>query len=238
MRHISLAPGQVLASDDTILMETAELASGKSTPIIRHPSSDAVYLFHRGQGEIRVADRIHNFDAACHAHISAMTAYQITSTGREPLQFVRALCPDRETRQGVEHDPKASPGGVTMLGIDLFDRFPDSGLIRGGMFFLDPGEVSRYHSHDAAAEIFVFLQSECDAKVEGETERYRPCEALYVAAEMKHSLANVGDTRLVVWLTVTPNVTPSHTFYDERPDGTWNRVTPRLDGRPVAPSTR
>ena len=83
---------------------------------------------------------------------------------------------------------------------------------------------------DAAAEVFVFLNGECDAKVDGVVERYSAGEVLYVPAEQKHELANVGKGRLEVWLTVTPNVTPSHTFYEEQPDGTWLRTTPRLDG--------
>jgi quercetin dioxygenase-like cupin family protein len=98
------------------------------------------------------------------------------------------------------------------------------------MFYLDEGMVAAYHSHDAAAEVFVFLKGECDAKVDGKTERFTAGEVLYVPAEQKHELANAGEGRLEVWLTVTPNVTPSHTFYNEESDGTWVRTTPRLDG--------
>ena len=74
-----------------------------------------------------------------------------------------------------------------------------------------------------------------DAKVDGITERFSAGEVLYVPAEQKHELANAGEGRLEVWLTVTPNVTPSHTFYEEQPDGTWARTTPRLDGRESLP---
>ncbi|MDP6667644.1 MAG: hypothetical protein QF357_09645, partial [Dehalococcoidia bacterium] len=72
----------------------------------------------------------------------------------------------------------------------------------------------------------------------GLSERFSPGEVLYVPAEQKHELANVGEGRLEVWLTVTPNVTPTHTFYEERADGTWERITPRLDGRDSLPPSR
>ncbi len=80
------------------------------------------------------------------------------------------------------------------------------------MFFLDEGKVAAYLSHDAAAEVFVFFKGECEAKVQGLSERFSPDDVLYVPAEQKHELANIGDGRLEVWLTVTPNITPSHIF--------------------------
>ena len=129
------------------------------------------------------------------------------------------------------HDPIAQTGGVTILRTDRYDRFPDSGSVRGGMFFLDERKVAAYHSHDAAAEVFVFLKGECEAKVQGLSERFSPDDVLYVPAEQKHELANIGDGRLEVWLTVTPNITPSHIFYEKLANGTWNRITPRLDGQ-------
>lgn len=106
------------------------------------------------------------------------------------------------------------------------------------MFFLDERKVAAYHSHDAAAEVFVFLKGECEAKVQGLSERFSPDDVLYVPAEQKHELANIGNGRLEVWLTVTPNITPSHIFYEKLANGTWNRITPRLDGQESLPPSR
>lgn len=64
------------------------------------------------------------------------------------------------------------------------------------------------------------------------------CPATGLEAAQNHELANIGDGRLEVWLTVTPNVTPSHTFYEKLTNGTWNRITPRLDGQESLPPSR
>lgn len=230
LHRSALTPGTVIASDETLHMESKSLEP--STAIgIRRFNSDLTLLFLSGSGEIRVADRVHKFDSIMHAHVSAGVAFELTNSGDTPLELIETVSPPGHHESVSAHNAKAGPGGVTLLSIDQYDRFPDSGHIRGGMFFLEVGQTASYHSHDAAAEVFVFLKSSCDAKVQGVTERFEPGEALYVPAEEKHSLKNVGDERLVVWLTVTPNVTPSHTFYEERSDGTWVRVTPRIDGQ-------
>lgn len=233
-----LSPGTVIASDETIRMERRSLAPGTSSPLTRYRKSDVTLLLLSGQGELQTADRVHRFDGVRHAHVAAGAIFELRNTGTAPLEYIAAVCPPAEPECPARNSPKAGPGGVTLLSTSQYDRFPDSGLVRGGMFFLEPGKVSAYHSHDGAAEIFVFLRSVCDAKVEGVTERFHPGEALYVPAEDKHSLANAGNERLEVWLTVTPNVTPTHTFYEEQQDGTWKRVTPRRDGRPSRPPSR
>lgn len=231
LRRSAITPGTVIASDATLHMECKSLSAGASAGIRRFPGSDAALLFLKGKGELRVADRIHRFESIRHAHVSAGAAFELVNAGAEPLEYVETICAPGQAETVTSHDAKAGPGGATLLSIEQYDRFPDSGLIRGGMFFLEPGKIASYHSHDAAAEVFIFLRSSCDARVQGVTERFEPGEALYVPAEEKHSLENVGDERLVVWLTVTPNVTPTHTFYEELPGGKWKRVTPRLDGR-------
>lgn len=196
-------------------------------------------LFYEGRGEITTADRVHIFSATRHAFVPAGTAYELRNTGDATLRIAFGLCPFGPTERRDRHDRKAGPGGVTLLGIEQFDRFPDSGLVRGGMFFLEPGKVASYHSHDGAPEVFVFLKGSCVVTVEGEKAMVGPGDVVYVPMELKHTLMNTSATeRLSVWLTVTPNVTPSHTFYEPQPDGTWRRVTPRLDGKPVRPPSR
>lgn len=238
MQRLGLDKPGLLVEDDTLRMDLCELPAGESTPLVRHPSADVALLFMRGEGEVRTADRAHAFKSVQHAFVSAGAAYEIVNTGGESLRYISAICPGSEAVSVDRHDDKARPGGVTLMSIEQYDRFPDTGLVRGGMYFLEPGRESAYHSHDAAAEVFVFLRSDCDATVEGETERFVPGEALYVPAEDKHKLANAGSEKLVVWLTVTPNVEPSHTFYEEQADGTWKRTTPRVDGLPVRPPSR
>lgn len=234
-----LRTGARLAGDETIRLDALEIAPLSAWPLQAHPDSDAVLLFYEGRGEIATADRVHAFQAIRHAFVPAGTAYELRNTGERALKLAFGLCPFGPTERRDRHDRKAGPGGVTLLGIEQFDRFPDSGLVRGGMFFLEPGKAASYHSHDGAPEVFVFLLGHCEVTVEGEKASVGPGDVVYVPAELKHTLRNTSRSeRLSVWLTVTPNVTPSHTFYEELPDGTWKRVTPRLDGRPVRPPSR
>ena len=230
-----LEPGSILADDETVRMEVVELDSGEAHGPVAHPDSDEVFLFLEGKGEFRVADRVHEFGSPRHAFVPAGTAYELRNTGDSPLTLVRGICPPGPEQGAPALAHSATPGGVTLLQTDRYHRFPDSGLVRGGMWFLDAGDTASYHSHDGAPEVFVFLRGTCDITIEGKTERVGAGDVVYVAPEMKHGLANPGADRLEAWLTVTPNVTPSHTFYDELPDGTWERVTPRLDGRPILP---
>ena len=226
----------VLASDNTFKLESRRLGSGLSTGIMASPS-DIVLLFFDGDMRITTGDRVHNVTASAQAYVNAGIGFEIVA-GDTDVSYLVATCPASGLGPVPEHDPEARTGGVTVLRTDRYDRFPDSGHVRGGMFYLDEGKIATYHSHDAAAEVFVFLKGECEAKVDGLSERFSPGEVLYVPAEQKHELANVGEGRLEVWLTVTPNVTPTHTFYEERADGTWERITPRLDGRDSLPPSR
>ncbi len=225
----------VLASDDTFSLESMRLPVGSSTGLVSC-ESDLVLLFNSGDIQIKTGDRNHNVSASAQAYINAGVTFEIIA-GNSDVSYLSASCPSAPLKSSLEHDSKIVTGGVTVLRTDRYDRFPDSGLVRGGMFYLDEDKVATYHSHDAAAEVFVFLKGECDAKVDGVTERFSAGEVLYVPAEEKHELINVGEGRLEVWLTVTPNVTPSHTFYEEQPDGKWERTTPRLDGFSSRPPT-
>ncbi len=226
----------LLASDETFALESMRLSANSTTGVVSN-RSDLVLLFTEGELQIVIGDRSQSISASAQAYINAGVSFEIV-TGDSDIAYLIASCPGSKLNPSPAHDPKAVTGGVTVLRTDRYDRFPDSGLVRGGMFYLDEGKIATYHSHDATAETFVFLKGECDAKVDGETEHFSAGEVLYVPAEEKHELANVGNGRLEVWLTVTPNVSPSHTFYDEQPDGTWKRTTPRLDGQESRPPSK
>ena len=73
---------------------------------------------------------------------------------------------------------------------------------------------------------FFFREGQCRITVEGEVEDVGVGDIVVVPAEHKHKLRS-GPDPLLMWLTVTPNLKPSHTFYEEQPDGSWKRVTPR-----------
>ncbi len=89
-------------------------------------------------------------------------------------------------------------------------------LMRGGYQRWEPGRAARRHSHDGAEEVFVFLEGECEITVGDETRVVRAGQAVFVPAEVPHTLRNVGSGDLVMFLVVAPNREPTHTFYDEQ----------------------
>jgi quercetin dioxygenase-like cupin family protein len=90
-----------------------------------------------------------------------------------------------------------------------------TGRMRGGAHRWPPGWVAQVHSHDDADEVFAFLQGTCEITVAGETRILRAGEFVFVPAEAQHTLRNIGDDDLIVFLVVAPNHEPTHTFYDE-----------------------
>ena len=226
----------VLACDATFRLESKRIVAGQSTGVLAS-QSDVVLLFFEGDLRLSTSDRVRGVKAPAQAYVNSGVAFELIA-GQTDVSYLVATCPASALGPVADHDPMAQTGGVTLLRTDRYDRFPDSGLVRGGMFYLDEGRVASYHSHDAAAEVFVFLKGECTVKVDGLSEGFSAGDVLYVPAEQKHELANVGEGRLEVWLMVTPNVNPSHTYYEEQDDGTWKRVTQRLDGKESPPPSR
>lgn len=98
--------------------------------------------------------------------------------------------------------------------------------MRGGAHRWPPGWVAQLHSHDGADEVFAFLQGTCEIDVDGESRIVRAGEFVFVPAEARHTLRNVGDDDLVVFLVVAPHREPTHTFYD----GASRPTTPRREG--------
>jgi mannose-6-phosphate isomerase-like protein (cupin superfamily) len=99
--------------------------------------------------------------------------------------------------------------------------------LRAGYSRWQPGQACEVHSHQEAAEVFVFLAGQCEMTVEGETRVVGAGCTVYVGPDEKHILKAVGEQPLEMFMAVMPNHAPSHTFY--RDDGTpvdWNRPAP------------
>lgn len=90
--------------------------------------------------------------------------------------------------------------------------------VRGAVLTFTPGFAADKHFHQDADELFWFFQG--TARVitpEGET--IAPAGTIvYSPAGEWHVIANAGETPLRMFLTVTPNLVPSHTFF--HPNGT------------------
>jgi quercetin dioxygenase-like cupin family protein len=99
--------------------------------------------------------------------------------------------------------------------------------LRAGYARWEVGQTCEIHSHQEAAEIFIFLDGECRFETETGAQTVRAGQTVYVGPGERHKLTAVGDRPLVMFMAVTPNHAPTHTFY--RDDGTpvhWDRPAP------------
>jgi quercetin dioxygenase-like cupin family protein len=77
------------------------------------------------------------------------------------------------------------------------------------------GPVPAMHSHDLGGETFLVLEGRIEFTVEDECTTCEPGQLIYVPPRTKHAVRAVGERPGAIFLSVTPHVEPTHTFYDE-----------------------
>ena len=101
----------------------------------------------------------------------------------------------------------AVAGGQTLVYTDY---------VRGGVLTFAPGFAADKHFHQDADEIFWFFQGTCRVTVPDGAFIIPAGNIIYTAPYEWHIIENVGDEPLLMFLTVTPNIVPSHTFFDAK----------------------
>jgi quercetin dioxygenase-like cupin family protein len=96
--------------------------------------------------------------------------------------------------------------------------------IRARFMRMEPAPAGLMHSHDLGGEIFLVLEGLCEFIVENEPVTCGPGQLIYIEPRVKHTLHAVGDQPCVVYLSVTPHVEPTHTYYDDQ----YNQLPPRF----------
>jgi quercetin dioxygenase-like cupin family protein len=87
--------------------------------------------------------------------------------------------------------------------------------IRARFMQLAVGQVATRHSHDLGHEVFLILQGRCEFEIDGETAVLGPGQLCIARADQMHQARNVGDEPVVMYLSVTPHVEPTHSYRDE-----------------------
>lgn len=87
--------------------------------------------------------------------------------------------------------------------------------IRGRFLRMEPGEVGPRHSHDLGDEVFLILEGMCEFEIEGERAVLGPGQLCVARANQLHEVRVVGDKPMTMYLSVTPHIEPTHTFWDE-----------------------
>ncbi len=90
--------------------------------------------------------------------------------------------------------------------------------IRARFLRMEPGQVAALHSHDLGHEIFLILQGRCVFEIDGGERELGPGQLCVALVDQIHQVRCLGDEPLIMYLSVTPHVQPTHTM--RSPDGT------------------
>ena len=87
--------------------------------------------------------------------------------------------------------------------------------IRSRFLRMEPGQVAQRHSHDLGHEIFLILQGAAEFEIDGEKQVIRPGQLCVALTDQMHQVRVVGDEPMIMYLSVTPHIQPTHTFWTE-----------------------
>jgi quercetin dioxygenase-like cupin family protein len=84
--------------------------------------------------------------------------------------------------------------------------------IRSRLLRLEPGPGGgEFHSHDLGHEIFLILQGRCVFEIGGEEAELGPGQMCVALADQPHRVHVIGDEPVIMYLSVTPHILPTHT---------------------------
>lgn len=99
--------------------------------------------------------------------------------------------------------------------------------IRSRFLRFEVGTVAQRHSHDLGHEIFLILSGRAEFEIDGEKAELGPGQ-LCIAADQHHQVRVLGDEPMIMYLSVTPHIQPTHTMWTN--DG-WGTETQKLPPR-------
>jgi mannose-6-phosphate isomerase-like protein (cupin superfamily) len=95
--------------------------------------------------------------------------------------------------------------------------------IRSRFRRVELGPVPAVHSHDLGGETFLVMEGQIEFTVASDQVVCQAGQSIYVPPRTTHAVRAVGERTGVIYLSVSPHVEPTHTFYDA--DG--KRLPPR-----------
>ena len=106
------------------------------------------------------------------------------------------------------------------MGFDVYDYRTDlrnilvTPQIRARFFVVEVGDTARGHSHDLGIEIFLILQGRAEFEMDGVRRVLEPGQLCIAQVDQAHTVRNVGDVPVIMYLSVTPHIQPTHTYWD------------------------
>ncbi len=212
-----------IAGDDTVLCDTSlsygavERLAAHSLVTLRAPSPAEVVLC--------VLDGILSVDT--------------TSAGSENNRVVLGRMEGVQIPAGWDWQGEAGAAGCKVLRVESFHPHfrPQQPLmpalarphsfaladgqmliytdyIRGGVLNFRPRFAADKHFHQDADELFWFFQGDCRVETPDGVVVAPAGTIIYTAPGEWHIIENAGSEPLLMFVTVTPNIAPSHTFFD------------------------
>ena len=86
--------------------------------------------------------------------------------------------------------------------------------IRSRFRRVELGPVPEVHSHDLGGETFLVMEGEIEFTVDGERVVCTAGQGIFVPPRTTHAVRALGERPAVMYLSVSPHVEPTHTFYD------------------------
>jgi quercetin dioxygenase-like cupin family protein len=87
--------------------------------------------------------------------------------------------------------------------------------IRSRFLRMEIGQYNESHTHDLGHEIFLILQGQAEFDIEGEKHVVGPGQMCIALTDEGHAVRNVGDEPVIMYLSVTPHIQPTHTYWQE-----------------------
>ena len=107
--------------------------------------------------------------------------------------------------------------------------------IRSRFMQLEPGTYAEPHSHDLGHEIFIVMQGSAIFEIDGEAGEVRPGQMCVALANQLHSIQVTSDEPMIMYLSVTPHIIPTHTAWTDSgtkqpyrygPPGAYDQAVP------------
>jgi quercetin dioxygenase-like cupin family protein len=84
--------------------------------------------------------------------------------------------------------------------------------MRSRILKMEPGQgFNSRHSHDLGHEVFLILQGVAEFEIEGDIQTVKAGQLCFALTDEAHSVRVVGDEPVIMYLSVTPHILPTHT---------------------------
>jgi len=212
-----------ITGDDTVLCDTSlcyaavERLSAHS-PVTARTSSVAEVVLCVLEGELRV-DAVEGAEEESRSALGEMEGVQIPAgwdwrgeTGSAGCKVLRveSFHPHFNPEQALM--PALARPHPFAVADDQMLVYTD--YIRGGVLNFRPGFVADKHFHQDADELFWFFQGHCRVGTPEGVVVAPAGTIIYTAPGEWHIIENAGPEPLLMFVAVTPNIVPSHTFFD------------------------